>query len=219
MPIQVFEQTNFGFQVVKVSGVVDEVQLRRMLGLYAQNMNWVLSDTIHILTGEFDSFQIEDDALEALRRDYHTLYQSADFYVVRRSGWLCRGARGFGELQKWLRGRHALDGLSSEIALAVEIEKLAPLFDREELEAVERWRDFALLAAIDGDDTKRTRADDVSESDFVAFTTALADTGGYINADEVRLAMSRVAGELVERFWAEDLHRCLNIRCARAGAA
>lgn len=217
MPIELFDQQELGFHVVRMTGALDNGQLRRLHRFHAENVQWLKSDVIHILTRDLDCSPVELGEIDALRSDYSTLFRSLDLYLVRRAGWLCLSASAMAYVDRWLRGRHAHDGLGADIMLAVELARLAPVFEEEELEAVRAWRGFSLIGSIDGD-AAAPRRGEVDEADFVAFITTLADTGQYRDADEVRQAMSNVADDLVRRYWAEDLHQCVNIRCIRAAS-
>ncbi|MGE0740137.1 MAG: hypothetical protein AB7O98_02250 [Hyphomonadaceae bacterium] len=217
MPVEIFEHRDIGIQLIRMSGVLDIGQLRQLHRLHAENPNWLRADVIHVLEGDLDCSDLDESKLDALRRDYHRSFRATDFYLLRRAGWLCVGSAAIGHVERWLRGRHARDGLKSELCLAVEWDRLSPLFDAAELELLQDPRGFNLLAEIDGPRAGAAR-NPVREADFVSFVLSLADSGQYRDGAEIRRAMSRVAHDLVVRYWADDLQQCLTARCLRAGA-
>lgn len=147
MPIAISANTELMLHVIDFSGVVAFSEIEALGRVHADNLSWAGADTFHIIEDNADLSAITDAHLDAMRAHYRTVHESIDFFLLRRSGWVCRSAQAWRVAEYWLRERHSRDRQGTEVCLAARLEDLSEMFSAEEnaevasrTEFVELWR-------------------------------------------------------------------------------
>lgn len=147
MPIVISANTDLALHVVEFTGTVRFSELTVLSQTHSANSAWSGADTIHVVADDADLSLLTQDDIDVLRAHYRELHQSIDFFMVRRSGWVCATSEACRIVEHWLRERHSRDGQGAEVYLASALDGLSELFSAEDLQAVaaktgfvEQWR-------------------------------------------------------------------------------
>ncbi|MBY0566529.1 MAG: hypothetical protein K2P70_04425 [Hyphomonadaceae bacterium] len=135
--------------MIEFTGAVTVSELQDLGRAHAENLAWAGADTFHIVADGVDLSQITHAQLDALRAHYRKLHQSIDFFMLRRSGWVCRSSQASRSVEYWLRERHSRDGQATEVFLAASIEGLGGLFAGDEIAAAASRSGFVEKLRID----------------------------------------------------------------------
>lgn len=149
MPIAIAANTELMLHVVEFSGAVPFSEVEALGRVHAANRSWAGADTFHIIDENADLSEITDAHLNAMRTHYRTVHESIDFFLLRRSGWVCRSAEAWRVAEYWLRERHSRDGQGAEVYLAATLNELSELFSAEEIAAVAAKAGFVELWRAD----------------------------------------------------------------------
>lgn len=142
------ENAALALQVVRFSARVTAGDFFQLHALHDTRRDWARSDVIHVVDADVDLSAVSHGELDDLRLAYRTLQSQIDFYVLRRSGWVCLSLSALPLVKYWLQGRHSHDGQGTELILAGDYEGLSGLFAPEELEAARSGTGFMQVATI-----------------------------------------------------------------------
>lgn len=149
MPITISVNDDLALHVIHFVGQVAFQEIETLGCAHAENKNWAGADTIHILAEGADVSRLSRAQLDATRAHYRAVHQSIDFFLLRRSGWVCADEDARHVVKYWLRERHSRDGQGAELYFAATLDGLNELFSADELEAVRSAQGFAELLRVD----------------------------------------------------------------------
>lgn len=149
MPISISINAELALHLIEFTGVVQFSELGELGRVHADNRAWASADTFHIVGDNADLSQLTNAQLDTLRAHYRKLHQSIEFFMLRRSGWVCNSSEACRIVEYWLRERHSRDGQGTEVFLATSIEGLDELFSRDEIEAAVARAGFVEHLRID----------------------------------------------------------------------
>ncbi len=158
MPIAISANAELLLHVIEFSGVVPFSEIEALGRVHAANLSWAGADTFHIIDDNADLSEITDAQLDAMRAHYRTVHESIEFFLLRRSGWVCRSAEAWRVAEYWLRERHSRDGQGTEVYLAATLNELSELFSAEEIAAVASKMGFVELWRADHEATPEESA-------------------------------------------------------------
>jgi hypothetical protein len=145
VPISIAANEELLLHIIDFGGIVRFSEIEALARTHAANLTWAGADTVHIVDEDADLSEISEGQLDAMRTYYRTVHGSIDFFLVRRSGWVCRSPDAWRVVEYWLRERHSRDGQGAEVYLAATLQALGELFLAEELEAVASRTGFVEL--------------------------------------------------------------------------
>jgi len=149
LPISISINAELVLHVIEFTGAVQFSELGELGRVHGENLTWAGADTFHIVADDADLSQLTHAQLDTLRAHYRKLHQSIEFFMLRRSGWVCSSSEACGIVEYWLRERHSRDGQGTEVFLASSIEGLDELFSPNEIEAVAQRAGFVEHLRID----------------------------------------------------------------------
>lgn len=149
MPISISINPEHALHVIAFTGLVRFSEIVELGRTHADNASWAGADTFHIVDDHADLSQLTDAQLDTVRAHYRKLHQSIEFFLLRRSGWVCRCPDACRVVEYWLRERHSRDGQGTEVYLAATLDGLADLFSREEIESAASMSGFVEQLRID----------------------------------------------------------------------
>lgn len=149
MPIAIAENAELLLHIVEFSDIVRFSEIEALGQAHARNLSWAGADTVHIIDESADLSRITDAELDAMRAHYRAVYGSIDFFLLRRSGWVCRSPAAWRVAAYWLRERHSRDGQGTEVYLAATLDELCEMFSAEEIAAVTARAGFVELWRAD----------------------------------------------------------------------
>lgn len=158
MPIAIAANEELLLHVIEFTGAVPFSEIEALGRVHAANLSWAGADTFHIIEDNADLSAITDAHLDAMRAHYRTVHEGIDFFLLRRSGWVCRSAQAWRVAEYWLRERHSRDGQGTEVYLAARLEDLSEMFSAEEIEAVAARTEFVELWRADHTATPKQSA-------------------------------------------------------------
>jgi hypothetical protein len=79
----------FELQTVHFSNALDHQQLLAVYDFHNSHRDYAAADTVSIVAPETDLSALSLEQLDDVRRRYGILHSSLEFFVLRRSGWLC----------------------------------------------------------------------------------------------------------------------------------
>jgi len=135
LPISISINRSQAIHLIDFTGVVKFSEIVELGRTHAEHPAWAGADTFHIVDDAADLSQLTNAQLDTVRAHYRKLHQSIEFFLLRRSGWVCRSPDACRVVAYWLRERHSRDGQGTETFMAARLEDLADLFSREEVEA------------------------------------------------------------------------------------
>ncbi len=151
MPITALINEKLGLRVHDLSGAIAPSEFVEIANFYRTNPHWNRADLLSFAREDVDLSNFSSEHVEGLRGLYRELHHTGDFFLLRRSAWVCSHPGGWRLLEEFLRDRHALDGQGTEVCLVRTIAETICLFDQEEVEALTNRRDFRELIRIDAD--------------------------------------------------------------------
>lgn len=149
MPITITANEGLALHVIRFFGQVAFSELEQLGRAHAQHKDWAGADTIHIIADDADLSLLSRDQLDAVRAHYRAVHESIDFFLLRRSGWVCADPDARRVVEYWLRERHSRDGQGTELYLAATLGGLDELFSVEEIDAVGKAAGFTELVQVD----------------------------------------------------------------------
>jgi hypothetical protein len=149
LPISISINPELALHVIDFSGRVQFSELGELGRVHAQNLPWASADTFHIIADDADLSALTHAHLDAMRAHYRQLHQSIDFFMLRRSGWVCGSADACRLVEYWLHDRHSRDGQGTEVFLAAALDELGDLFSEDEIEAARTRGGFTEQVRID----------------------------------------------------------------------
>lgn len=149
MPISISINSEHALHVIDFSGPVRFSEIVELGRAHAEHPLWASADTFHIVDDNADLSQLTDAQLDTVRAHYRKLHQSIEFFLLRRSGWVCRAADARGVVEYWLRERHSRDGQGAEVFLATTLDGLAELFSPDEIAVAASRSGFVERLSID----------------------------------------------------------------------
>lgn len=149
LPISISINAELALHLIEFTGSIPFSELEELGRVHAENLAWAGADAFHVVADGADLSQLTHPQLDALRAHYRTLHLSIDFFMLRRSGWVCRSPEAWGVVEYWLRERHSRDGQGTEVFLVASIEGLDELFSHDEIEAAAAWEGFVEHLRID----------------------------------------------------------------------
>lgn len=149
MPLSISINTELALHVIEFTGAVQASELGELGRVHGENLTWAGADTFHIVADDADLSQVTQAQLDTLRAHYRTLHQSIEFFMLRRSGWVCGSADARRSVEYWLRDRHSRDGQGTEVFLAPALDELGGLFSEEEIEAARTRAGFVEHLRLD----------------------------------------------------------------------
>ena len=149
MPIIITANESLALHVIRFFGQIAFSELELLGHAHAQNKDWAGADTIHIIANGADLSLLRRDQLDAVRAHYRAVHESIDFFLLRRSGWVCADPDALRVVEYWLRERHSRDGQGTELYLAATLNGLDELFTPDEIEAVANAQGFTELLRVD----------------------------------------------------------------------
>lgn len=149
LPISISINSEHAIHVIDFAGAVRFSELVALGRTHADNPTWAGADTLHIVDDAADLSQLTNAQLDTMRAHYRKLHQSIEFFLLRRSGWVCRSADACRVVEYWLQERHSRDGQGTEVLLAMTLDGLADLFSPHEIQAVASRSGFIEYLRID----------------------------------------------------------------------
>lgn len=149
MPISIAINAELALHLIEFTGSVPFSELEELGRVHAENLAWSSADALHVVAEDADLSQLTHAQLDTLRAHYRKLHLSIDFFMLRRSGWVCRSPEACNIVEYWLRERHSRDGQGTEVFLASSIEDLDELFSHDEIEAAAARAGFVEHLRID----------------------------------------------------------------------
>lgn len=149
MPVAIFINREQAIHLITFTGVVRFSEIVELGRSHAEHPAWAGADTFHIVDDDADLSQLTDAQLDIVRAHYRKLHQSIEFFLLRRSGWVCRSPEACRVVSYWLRERHSRDGQGAELFMAATLDDLADLFSREEIDAAASKSGFIEHLRID----------------------------------------------------------------------
>ncbi len=149
MPISIAENAALALHIVAFEARVPFSEIEALGRIHAENLAWAAADTVHIIGEDTDLSEISDQQLDAMRAHYRAVHGGIDFFLLRRSGWVCRSPGAWRAVEYWLRERHSRDGQGTEVFLATTLQELDDLFSADEIEAVASRAGFVELWRTD----------------------------------------------------------------------
>lgn len=140
----------WGFHLVRFENVVTFTELVELGRLHSAFPIFAGADAIHVIEADADLSRLQLSEIDIMHDHYAELQRSLDLYLVRRSAWVCSTASTCRLVEYWLDGRHSRDGQHTEVAMAVDLAGVFPLFSHEEIEAVEMQSEFTEISRIGG---------------------------------------------------------------------
>ena len=148
MPITLSMHRRLGFHLVRFEDELAFTELVELGRLHAAIPMFAAADAIHVIDQAADMSRLQLSELDILRAHYAKLQRGLDLYLVRRSAWVCCTAAACRLVEYWLDGRHSRDGQKPEVIMAADVADTLPLFSKDEIEAVQRPREFTEIARI-----------------------------------------------------------------------
>lgn len=149
MPVSISINLEQAIHLICFTGAVRFSEIVELGRAHAEHPTWAGADTFHVVDDQADLSQLTNAQLDTVRAHYRKLHQSIDFFLLRRSGWVCRSPDACRVVSYWLRERHSRDGQGTEIFMAATPEDLADLFSQEEIEAAASRSGFVEHLRID----------------------------------------------------------------------
>ena len=149
LPIAISVNPELALHVIDFTGRVQVSELGELGRVHARNLPWASADTFHIVAEDADLSELPHAYLDKVRAHYRQLHQSIEFYMLRRSGWVCRSSDACCIVKYWLRERHSRDGQGAEVLLAAALDDLTELFSQDEIEAARTRAGFVEQLRID----------------------------------------------------------------------
>jgi hypothetical protein len=149
VPVSISINHGLALHIITFAGVVRFSEIAELGRAHAENSVWAGADTFHIVDDEADLSLLSHAQLDTVREHYRKLHQSIEFFLLRRSGWVCRSAQASRVVEYWLRERHSRDGQGTEVFMAAALGDLVDLFSIEEIEAVASRSGFVERLRID----------------------------------------------------------------------
>lgn len=148
MSIVILANETLSLHLIRFGNVVGPDQLLALHAAHEARRDWAAADTIHVIEADADFSAIRREDLDELRARYRTLHMSIDFFLLRRSAWVCLapGVRPLAEY--WLRERHSRDGQGAELVLVEGFERLEDFFQPEEIVAAAGGNGFAVIWSL-----------------------------------------------------------------------
>jgi hypothetical protein len=137
-------------QTVCFSQCVTYAQLLQLYEFHCRNRNFAATDTVSTISPQLEFGALTKDQLDDVRARYGALHSSIEFFMLRRSGWVCQAPGARATLDYWLSGRHSRDGQSAEVSIVARLEDLATMFAPLELQALSTMEGFRTLLEIRG---------------------------------------------------------------------
>lgn len=148
MPITINANHEFALHIIRFFGQIAFSEVEALGRTHAQNTDWAGADTIHLIADDCDLSLLTHEQLDAMRTHYRTVQEGIEFFLMRRSGWVCANPDACRVVEYWLRGRHSRDGQGTEVYLAGTLSGLNELFSADEIAAVEGPQGFTELLRI-----------------------------------------------------------------------
>lgn len=123
------------FQIVRFAGRLTFEGLAPLGKLHQALPALAAADCIHIVEDDADLSALTTEHMDQIRAFYAALHGSIEFYMIRRAAWVCP-AQARGMIGYLLAGRNSRDGQGTEICLAGDLPRIAPLFSEDEIKSV-----------------------------------------------------------------------------------
>jgi hypothetical protein len=153
LPISISINSEHALHVIDFTGLVRFSEVVELGRAHAEHPVWASADTFHVVGDNADLSPLTEAQLDIVRAHYRKLHQSIEFFLLRRSGWVCPAADARRVVEYWLRERHSRDGQGTEIFLAANLDGLAELFSPDEIAAAKSRSGF--IERLHVDHTKR----------------------------------------------------------------
>lgn len=135
--------------MIDFTGLVQFSEVVELGRAHAEHPVWASADAFHIIDDDADLSQLTDAQLDIVRAHYRKLHQSIEFFLLRRSGWVCRATDARRVVEYWLRERHSRDGQGAEVFLATSLDGLADLFSPDEIATAQSRSGFVERLRVD----------------------------------------------------------------------
>lgn len=148
MSIVILANETLSLHLIRFGNVVDRNQLFALYGAHERRRDWAGADTVHVIDSNADLSSVASEDLDALRARYRVLHTSIEFFLLRRSAWVCLAPKVRALAEYWLRDRHSRDGQGAELILVDGFEQLGGLFLPEELDVAASEHGFVELWSV-----------------------------------------------------------------------
>lgn len=135
LPVTISINSELALHVIDFTGCVRFSEIEELGRAHAENLSWAGADTFHIVAEDANLAELTEARLDTVRAHYRGVHESIEFFILRRSGWVCRSADACRVVEYWLRERHSRDGQGTEVYLAATLDDLGELFSQDEIEA------------------------------------------------------------------------------------
>lgn len=125
-----------GIRIHDYFGAVEPSELFALAEFYEANPSWVKTDVISVVHDEATGHAVLAKHLEMMRELFRELHKKSDFFMVRRSAWICPNPSAWSLLESFLYDRHSRDGQGSEVCLVATLPEISILFEADEIAAV-----------------------------------------------------------------------------------
>lgn len=133
---------SLGIRIHDYFGAVELSELLALAEFYQVNPGWVRTDVISVVHENATGHAILATHLDMMRERFRELHHKSDFFLVRRSAWICPNPSAWSLLENFLYDRHSRDGQGSEVCLVATMPEISILFEADEIAAVSSGESF-----------------------------------------------------------------------------
>jgi len=138
-----------GIRIHDYFGSIEPSELFALADFYRANSSLVETDIVSVVDENATGHKVLVKHLEVARERFRDLHKTSDFFLVRRSAWVCPNVSAWSLLEDFLHERHSRDGQGSEVCLVATLAEASDLFEPDELTAVSSREGFRIIFSTD----------------------------------------------------------------------
>lgn len=130
-------------------GAVEPSDLFALAEFYRANPDWVKTDVISIVSENATGQELLAKHLQSMRERFRELHETSNFFLLRRSAWICPNPAAWSLIEDLLHERHSRDGQGSEVCLVATLPEISILFEPDEIAAIGSGEGFRSIFSSD----------------------------------------------------------------------